>query len=153
LVSFLEGNGVPSLVERATICPPAARIGPVTPEERKAVMSKSPIRGKYDQPIDPESAYEILHQRVNERVAKDAAPPPPQPTTPEPQTQGGGGMLGDILGGVLGGGSSGRGSGRRGRMTTTEVVVKSVARSVATSVGSQIGRALIRGVLGSLGGG
>jgi DNA double-strand break repair helicase HerA and related ATPase len=151
LVSFLEGNGVPSLVERTTICPPAARIGPVTPEERKAVMGKSPIRGKYDQPIDPESAYEILHQRVNERAAKEAAPPP-QPTTPEPQSQGGGGMLGDILGGVLGGGG-GRSSGRRGRMTTTEVVVKSVARSVATSVGSQIGRALIRGVLGSLGGG
>src|SRR5262249_26884386 len=127
LVSFLEGNGVPSLVERAFICPPAARIGPVTPEERKAVIGMSPIRGKYDQTVDPESAYEILHARVNERVAKEAAPP--QSTTPEPQTQGSGGMLGDILGGVLGGGGSGRGTGRRGRMTTTEVVVKSVARS------------------------
>src|SRR5215204_386337 len=39
LVSFLEGNGVPSMVERALICPPCARIGPVTPEERKAVVA------------------------------------------------------------------------------------------------------------------
>src|SRR5262249_57220870 len=112
LVSFLEGNGVPSMVERAIICPPAARIGPVTPEERKAVIAKSPIRGKYDQTIDPESAYEILHARVNERTDNEAAPPPP-PGTSEPQSQGGGGMLGDILGSVLGGG--GRSGGRRGR--------------------------------------
>ena len=48
LVSFLEGNGTPSMVERALIAPPTARIGPVTPAERKAVIAKSPIKGKYD---------------------------------------------------------------------------------------------------------
>src|SRR6516225_9586362 len=48
LVSFLEGNGVPSIVERTTIRPPSARIGPVTPAERKAVIDKSPIKGTYD---------------------------------------------------------------------------------------------------------
>lgn len=42
LVSFLEGNGVPSLVERAMICPPTARLGPITPEERKAIIQASP---------------------------------------------------------------------------------------------------------------
>src|SRR5215212_1004172 len=64
LVSFLEGNGTPSMVERTLIAPPAARIGPVTPQERKAVIAQSPIRGRYDQTIDPESAYEILQKRV-----------------------------------------------------------------------------------------
>ncbi|HKA71644.1 MAG TPA: helicase HerA-like domain-containing protein [Xanthobacteraceae bacterium] len=153
LVSFLEGNGVPAPVDRTMIRPPAARIGPVTPEERKAVMAKSPVRGKYDQTVDPESAYEILHRRVNERAADaEADEPAPQapPGRPAPQpAPGGGGILGDILGGVLGGRTAGR---RSGRMTTTEVVVKQVARSVASQVGGQIGRALIRGVLGSLGG-
>ncbi len=148
LVSFLTGNGVPSPVDRAMIRPPSARIGAISPEERKAVIAKSPIRGKYDQAIDPESAYEILHKRVNERAAADAAPPP-TPGRPPEQPPAGGGVLGDVLGSVLGGGS-GR---RSGRMSTTEVVVKQVARSVASQVGSQIGRALIRGVLGSLGGG
>ena len=66
LVSFLEGNGTPSVVERTTIAPPSARIGPVTPDERKAVIAQSPVRGRYDQTIDPESAYEILQRRVQQ---------------------------------------------------------------------------------------
>ena len=70
LVSFLEGNGTPSMVERALIAPPSARIGPVTPEERKTVIGRSPVRGRYDQSIDPESAYEILQRRVQEAVQR-----------------------------------------------------------------------------------
>src|ERR1700759_1983937 len=64
LVSFLEGNGTPAMVDRALIRPPSARIGPVTPEERKAIMDASPVKGKYDTAIDAESAYEILQKRV-----------------------------------------------------------------------------------------
>jgi uncharacterized protein len=64
LVSFLEGNGTPRMVDRAVIRPPSARIGPVTPEERKAIIAKSPLKGRYDTTIDPQSAYEILQKRV-----------------------------------------------------------------------------------------
>src|ERR1700682_4984772 len=64
LVSFLEGNGTPAMVERVMIRPPSARIGPITPEERKAIMDNSPVKGKYDTAIDSESAYEILQKRV-----------------------------------------------------------------------------------------
>jgi len=64
LVSFLEGNGTPAMVDRTLIRPPSARIGPVTPEERKAVIAKSPLKGKYDTTIDPQSAYEILQKRL-----------------------------------------------------------------------------------------
>jgi hypothetical protein len=144
LVSFLEGNGTPSMVQRAMIRPPSARLGPITPQERKAVIAKSPLRGKYDQTIDPESAYEILKKRVQDAAAAAQHAPPA-----EPPPSGGG--WSDVLGGVLGGGRSG--SRPRGRMTTTEVVVKQVARSVASQVGTQVGRAIIRGILGSLGGG
>jgi len=160
LVSFLEGNGTPTMVERALIAPPAARIGPVTPAERKAIVGKSPIRGKYDQAIDPDSAYEMLQRRLRDMAeAPEATPSPwgggsvprtgraPAPEAPPPSSGGG---WGDVLGGVLGGGSSG---GRRGRMSTGEVVVKQVARSVASQVGNQIGKAIIRGVFGSLTGG
>ncbi len=52
LVSFLEGNGTPAIVERAMIRPPTARIGPITADERKAIMAKSPVKGKYDTAID-----------------------------------------------------------------------------------------------------
>ena len=79
LVSFLEGNGTPSMVERALICPPSARLGPVTSAERKAVIAKSPIRGKYDQTVDPESAYEILQGRVQGRAEAPEARAGPRP--------------------------------------------------------------------------
>src|SRR5690348_5118104 len=64
LVSFLEAGGTPSMVERAMIRPPSARIGAISPEERKAVIAKSPLRGKYDTAVDPVSAFEILQRRL-----------------------------------------------------------------------------------------
>src|SRR5947209_10762049 len=74
LVSFLEGNGTPSMVERCMVRPPSARVGPVTPEERKAVIAKSPIKGKYDQEIDEESAYEVLQKRTQQTAAPAGQP-------------------------------------------------------------------------------
>src|SRR4029077_10138455 len=139
LVSFLEGNGTPSMVDGPLIRPPSARVGPVSVEERKAIIAKSPLRGKYDTPVDPESAFEILQKRVGGGAAVG------QPG------QGGGilGTLGGLLGALFGGSASGA---RRGRMSTSEVVAKQVARSVASKVGNEVGRAIVRGVLGSLGG-
>jgi DNA helicase HerA-like ATPase len=130
LVSFLEGNGVPEIVARTLIRPPSARIGPVTPDERRTTISASPVRGKYDTTIDRESAYETLQKRAAQKTAAAT------------QKDSGGG-LGGMLGGILGGGSS-------RRMSTGEVVVKQVARSVAGQVGTQLGRALVRGILGSM---
>ena len=66
LVSFLEGNGTPSMVERSMVRPPSARIGPVTPEERKAVIAQEPGQGQIRQAVDPESAYEMLQKRVQQ---------------------------------------------------------------------------------------
>src|SRR5271165_6400136 len=64
LVSFLEGNGTPSMVERCMIRPPSGRVGPISADERKALMAKSPVKGKYDEAIDRESAYEVLQKRM-----------------------------------------------------------------------------------------
>ena len=78
LVSFLEGNGVPTPVERALIRPPAARIGPLTEAERKGVLEASPVKGKYDKTIDREfglrnAAEGIAARRVGGRGAKRQA--------------------------------------------------------------------------------
>src|SRR6201989_1405958 len=70
LVSFLEGNGTPAIVERIFVRPPSARIGQITPDERKALIGKSPVKGKYDTPIDSESAFEVLQKRVKNNAAK-----------------------------------------------------------------------------------
>src|SRR6266403_365092 len=85
LVSFLEGNGTPAMVERVMIRPPTARIGPITPEERKAIMNNSPVKGKYDTAIDAESAYEMIQKRIAGTAA-------------HPDASDGGGNSGGILG-------------------------------------------------------
>src|SRR5262249_40583666 len=74
LVSFLEGNGTPSIVERTTIRPPSARIGPITADERKGVTDKSPLKGKYDQAVDPQSAYAGLQKPVQSTAPRGAPP-------------------------------------------------------------------------------
>ena len=66
LVSFLEGNGTPAMVERVMVRPPSARIGPITPEERAKIQSNSPVKGKYDVTVDAESAYEQLQKRIGQ---------------------------------------------------------------------------------------
>ena len=52
LVSFLEGNGTPSMVERCMIRPPSGRVGPITADERKALVAASPVKGKYDEMVE-----------------------------------------------------------------------------------------------------
>ncbi len=72
VTSLLDGKGIPQLVERTLIRPPSSQLGPITVEERKAVMSASPMAGKYDQTIDRESASEMLAKRA-EAAAEAAA--------------------------------------------------------------------------------
>ena len=54
LVSTLEAKGVPSMVQRTLIRPPASRLGPITPQERQQVMAQSPVAGQYDKTVDRE---------------------------------------------------------------------------------------------------
>jgi len=144
LVSMLEGNGVPSIVERTLICPPFARIGPVSEQERRQILAKSPYRGKYDETVDTESAYEILQKRAQRKLQ--------EAEQAEQAQQADSGGLGGLLGSILGGGSAPSGKGRgRAPMSTTEVIIKNATGSLARSVGTQIGRAIMRGVLGGLG--
>jgi DNA helicase HerA-like ATPase len=161
LVSFLEGNGVPSMVQRTMIRPPCARIGPVTPAERKAVIAKSPVKGKYDTPVDSESAYEILQKRMQNTAA---APAPGQQGQQDQagQTGGGwfgqiGGMIGTIFGTNVPRGtrlSTGQRMSREVARTVTNRVAGQIAadlgKSVGGSMGGTIGRAIVRGTLGGI---
>jgi DNA helicase HerA-like ATPase len=78
LVSTLGGKGVPAMVERTLIRPPASRLGPATRAERQAVMDESPFSGRYDQQVDRHSAYEMLKERADKaeqsQAGKKAAP-------------------------------------------------------------------------------
>src|SRR5512141_2475414 len=69
LISTLDDKGVPTMVDRAFVVPPVGHIEPITAEQRTQLMSTSLVAGVYDNPIDRESAFEILQQKTAERVA------------------------------------------------------------------------------------
>ena len=64
LVSTLDDDGAPTVVQRTLIKPPRSRLGPVTPKERAIIQSVSPVDGKYDTPVNRESAEEVLAQKA-----------------------------------------------------------------------------------------
>ena len=165
LISLLEEGGVPGMVDRALVAPPTARVGPLTPDERSAVIAASPLRGKYDQALDRESAYEMLAKR------RDLPEEPAQAAT---QSGGLGGILGRITEtlassgipvGSPGGGSASAGAapaggrakaGGRQPMSLTELVIRSAAQSFARSASTQIAREggkILRNSLGGIIGG
>jgi len=72
LVSVLNADGAPTPVERTLVRPPRSRLGPLSAQEREIMRSTSPLAGKYDTPIDRESAEEILKARA-EQAATAAA--------------------------------------------------------------------------------
>ena len=69
LVSTLEMDGSPSIVQRTLIAPPRSRLGPITPKERAIVQSISPFDGKYEAVVDRESAAEVLAQKSHDAAA------------------------------------------------------------------------------------
>jgi len=123
LVSVLEAKGVPIVVQRTLVRPPESRIGPATTEECALLQKESPLRGRYDQVLDRESAYEILQQRAAQRAQDEERE---QHTEAKRQ-------------------STKKRSGRK-KQSVVETMVKSMARTI----GTQLGRQLLRGILGAL---
>jgi DNA helicase HerA-like ATPase len=71
VTSMLQDKGVPGIVERTLIRPPSSHLGPITAAERAEILKTSPMAGKYDTPLDRESAFEILKKRAAD-AAKEA---------------------------------------------------------------------------------
>ncbi|MBY6127611.1 DUF853 domain-containing protein [Qipengyuania aquimaris] len=69
LVSTLDEDGAPSVVQRTLIKPPHSRLGPVTEKERKIINSVSDLDGKYDEAVDRESAEEVLAAKAADAAA------------------------------------------------------------------------------------
>ena len=157
LVSVLDAKGMPTIVERALICPPRSQIGPITAAQRQDLISGSLVAGTYEKMIDRESAYEKLQGAVAGNASQSAAPAVPEnkrglwsrwfgdgdaapaPAAPaatapalprvEPKTGG------------------------RQPQTLAEQMTKVAVRTVTTAVVGTLSREILRGVMGSLLGG
>ncbi|MDO9113078.1 MAG: DUF853 family protein [Polaromonas sp.] len=130
LVSFLDSKGRPSVTERAYVLPPGSQIGPITPQQRQALLQSSLVAGVYEKTIDSESAYEILKARTEALQAETAK-----------ATEASGGFMGG-LSDVLFGSKGPRGGQRDGMVQS---VLKAEARMMA--------RQVLRGALGTIFGG
>ncbi|RYG60133.1 MAG: DUF853 family protein [Alphaproteobacteria bacterium] len=75
LVGVLDRKGVPLPVQITGILPPASRVGPLTEAERAEVVRASPLRGRYEQTLDRESAYEVLDARMKDVQAAEGETP------------------------------------------------------------------------------
>jgi len=136
LVSLLDESGKPTVVQRTLMCPPHSLVGPISAQQRQAIIQQSTIYGHYEKLVDRESAYEIIKGRAESAAAQkeEAAPARGRRSVAEtletesaaPKPQGG---------------------------RQREGVVEAMAKSAARAVGSQLGRQILRGVLGSLLGG
>jgi DNA helicase HerA-like ATPase len=121
LISLLDPQGRPSMVERGFILPPGSRIGPVTPDERAALLRSSGMADRYDRSIDRESAYEMLKAGLTLSHGQDG------------QSQ-----------------SEGRNVPRGGGRSEAASVISALFVGAARSIGSTIGRELVRGLLGTM---
>ena len=138
LVSLLDAKGRPSVTERAFVLPPGSQIGPITPQQRQALLAQSLVAGVYEQAVDRESAYEKLRGRVEEAPSGGAP-------AGGGAAAGGGGLM-DGLNDVLFGTTGPRGGKHDG-------LVQTMARSAVRTMGTSLGKEILRGVLGNLFGG
>lgn len=120
LVSVLDARGSPTPVERVLVCPPESRIGPLTDDERRQHIGRSPLAGRYDQAVDRESAYERLKARAEQETAAQA--------TAEASKER----------------AAPRG---RSRQSVAEAMVTSAARAIGSQIGRQIIRGVLGSIL------
>lgn len=129
LVSVLDGKGVPTPVEMTKILPPVSRVGVITAAERAEVIQNSPLRGRYEQVVNRESAYEVLAVRMADTPAA-----PEKKAGRQPQ-----GLMETM----------GKSVARQVGSTAVRVAVKELSsNTMVRGVLRDVGLSLVRGLLG-----
>jgi DNA helicase HerA-like ATPase len=146
LVSMLDENGSPQIVERAKIIPPRSQVGAITPDQRRQIIDSSVLAGHYEKAVDRESAYEKLQARAEEKAQPADAPPVAA------GTQMSQGEKPSLLAEAFGTATAafeptiGPRGGRYDSVATS--MVKSAMRAASSSIGRQIARGILGGILG-----
>ena len=168
LVSTLDEKGVPNVVEQVDIVPPQSHIGAIEDDLRNQLIDISTLKGKYAQPVDRESAYEKLLNKINDnpniesevapevleevkaQTPQDPAEKAPEPAAEEPaqpQQSGAADVLGGILGTVLGGQTQTKG---RAKKSSTQKMAEKAATQAANTVAREVTKGIMRGIFGQM---
>jgi len=137
VTSFLQAKGVPGIVQRTLVRPPASQLGPITPAERAAVIAASPYRTKYETTVDRDSAFERLRAR-----AEAAARQVEEVEEAEPERE--------FTAGRRYGGKTVPAKKPASRSSRSDSIAETFGKSLARQLGTQAGRSIVRGVLGGL---
>ena len=140
LISCLDEQGTPQVVERAMIMPPYSSFSPITLVERKALMAQSIVAGVYDNEVDRDSAYEMLQRKVSDNTQQQVASEAAAQQAKEQERLEKAQQKEDEKAAAA-------------RSKLTQDVIGTFAKSAARSLGGSTGQKIVRGLLGSLFGG
>ncbi|MCU4577926.1 DUF853 domain-containing protein [Acinetobacter courvalinii] len=148
LISCLDEQGTPQIVERGWVMPPYSSFTPISPEERQVIISQSIVAGVYDQAVDRDSAYEMLQKKVlqqsQQKEADDLAKQQSkeQEALAKQQAKEQERFAREQ--------QKAAEKAQRDREKLTQDIVGTFAKSAARSLGGSTGQKIVRGLLGSL---
>lgn len=148
LISCLDEQGTPQIVERGWVMPPYSSFTPISPEERQVIISQSIVAGIYDQAVDRDSAYEMLQKKVlqqsQQKEADDLAKQQSkeQEALAKQQAKEQERFAREQ--------QKAAEKAQRDREKLTQDIVGTFAKSAARSLGGSTGQKIVRGLLGSL---
>ncbi|MBR6024196.1 MAG: DUF853 family protein [Methanobrevibacter sp.] len=157
LVSVLDADGVPGIVQKVNIVAPQSYIGPIDDNLRAELINLSEFKDKYLEAVDNESAYEILANKINqsENIESEVPPappsseevPPPAERAPQNQQNESPSLGGFDLGSILGGGQP---AGKRTKKTAQQKAVEKAATTAANTVAREVTKGIMRGLFGQM---
>jgi DNA helicase HerA-like ATPase len=147
LVSFLDEKGRPNVVERCTILPPQSMMGMIDDERRKSEIMADTLYGKYDEPVDNESAYEILTEK-NKQAAEEKAEAAAKEAEAKEQEKAAKEKEKADKEAAKAKEKADKAKTQKRKKTTT--AIGKVASSAANTIGREAGKSLYRGILGIL---
>ena len=148
LISCLDEQGTPQIVERGWVMPPYSAFSPISAEERQVIIGQSIVAGVYDQAVDRDSAYELLQKKVLQQSQQKQADELEKQQSKEQ----------DALAKQQAKEQErfakeqqkAAEKAQRDREKLTQDIVGTFAKSAARSLGGSTGQKIVRGLLGSL---
>ncbi|GAA5630388.1 hypothetical protein Acal02_00988 [Acinetobacter calcoaceticus] len=148
LISCLDEQGTPQIVERGWVMPPYSSFTPISPEERQVIISQSIVAGVYDQAVDRDSAYEMLQKKVLQQSQQKEADNLAQQQSKEQEALAK--QQAKEQERFAREQQKAAEKAQRDREKLTQDIVGTFAKSAARSLGGSTGQKIVRGLLGSL---
>ncbi len=157
LVSTLDEEGAPTVVQRTLIKPPRSRLGPVTKKERAIIQSISPVEGKYDEEVDRESAEEVLLAKATDaaETAKEVEAKGEEEVRKRPRKtksiwEKAWSRGAKVAAGSAAGAAAAAVLGKKSRANPVRSGVTSAAGSIATDLAGPVAGRFVRNLIGGL---